>query len=103
MAYRFTKGIKSIKIMLKIISTYYATPIIEYCSIVWHQERITLEEQLENFLHYATRMALNTPYLTSHPNYVSFDVRMKRLNLLTYQQRRVIASIVMLVKVMNDH
>lgn len=95
---RFCKEIHVPSLILKIVSTYI-TPILEYASIVWDQNRIVSEGRIEKVLHYGTRMALQLPYRSDHPNYVAFDVRRRTCKVLTYRERRVINSIVVIIKI----
>lgn len=98
-AYRFSNDIKNASIVLKKVNTYI-TPVLEYCSVVWNQDRKGSNQRIERILHLATRTALHSPYDHRDENYISFE---KRINLhqLTYEDRRTITSIIDTVKILN--
>lgn len=98
---RFGTDIGCNRLILKIVSTYI-TPLIEYCSVVWDQERVLSNKRLEKFVHNATRFALHTPFRTDDIDYVSFEKRMELCGLLTYEERRKIASAIFTVKLHNN-
>lgn len=100
MGNRFAKEIRYIPILLKIINTC-VMPVAEYCSPIRSQNRITIEKSLEKTLHYATRAALRTPFRHDDANYVSFNQRLKKLGMLTYGERRHIASIIFHLKILR--
>lgn len=87
-------------VMLKIVNIYI-TPIVEYCSIIWAQKRITIEKRIEKVWHIASRMALGTPYRQDDVNYINFETRMRTLGQLTFLKRRIISSIIYLGKILK--
>lgn len=77
-------------------------PVAEYCSPIWRQNRITIERTLERTLHYATRSALGAPSRTDVVNYKSFSERLIELHMLTFGARRIIASIIFLIRIIRE-
>lgn len=63
MAYRFTRDIKSPKMIVRVLRIYVSPPV-EYGAFIW-----------------------------SHPHYVDFHRRMDQLEILTMAERRTISSI----------
>lgn len=96
-AYRFCKEIGCMG-LLKKITTIYILPIVEYASMVWDQHRIGINSELENILHKMTRNALHLPYDVRSENYVDFESRMNKLQLLTTKERRILSSILFVLK-----
>lgn len=72
------------------------------CSVVWSQDRIIMEGPLERNLHNSTRAQLATPYDNRHVDYIPFDQRMNLLRLLTFRERRIISSILTIIKIMRS-
>lgn len=66
------------------------------------QGRRGLNKEMEIILHKITRTVLEVPMDVRRPNYVPFNQRMERLQLLSFEQRNEIAQILMLRKIMND-
>ena len=68
---------------------------LEYCSVVWCPFTKRNVNQLERIQRRATRFILksNEPY----------DVRLRKLNLLTLEQRRFVVDVTFLFKDLNDH
>lgn len=97
---RFAKDVKYPMIMAKIINTYI-TPVVEYCSLVWSQNRTMSERRFERPLHYGTRAALRVPFHHEDENYIRFEERMNILQLLTYKDRRIIASKLYIIKILR--
>lgn len=79
MAYRFCKDYK---FYLKIVNTYIL-PIIEYASVIWHQDNKTRESD-----------AINTD-----DRYLGYYQRLKKLNLLSLRSRRILNSICVIDKI----
>lgn len=79
----------------------YLRPILEYASVIWYQCRKTLNEQLEKSLHTCTRTALRRTHRSDHPWYLPFHQRMSTPKLLTLEDRRCIASIIMAHNIIN--
>lgn len=52
-------------------------------------------------MHYATRTALGTPFRHDDENYVNFDERMNKLAMLTFGERRIIASIIFHITILR--
>lgn len=98
MGRRFSIDVRCNRLILKIVSTYI-TPLIEYGSIVWDQERSGSNKRLEKYLHNATRFTLQTPLRTDDRNYVDFERRLELCKLLTYEERREIASAIFAIKI----
>lgn len=71
-------------------------PLIEYCPMVWHQERTSHINRLEKYLHKATRIALGSEYRPP-----CYEQRVRSLNLLTLQQRRIIAILIAVIKILR--
>lgn len=101
MANRFVREIRCPHMITKIIDTY-VRPIIEYNSVIWRDARQSITKKLEESLHRGTRTALRSPYRTNAPGYLSFDARMKDLGLLTFAERRDIATVVFIVKLLRE-
>lgn len=99
-ASRYVNEIHCHALMTKIVDTYIR-PIIEYNSVVWRHIRPTLLKKLENVLHRSTRIALNLPYRTDDPRYQNFNNRLNQMNMLTFEERRNIASVVFVIKLLN--
>lgn len=100
LGYRFTRETRAPYTIIKIINCYI-TPIIEYCSRIWSQKRITIENKLEKVLHSGTRIALKSPRRNNEIGYISFQERMRLLNLITYKERRIISSIIFTLKAVS--
>lgn len=99
-AYRFAREIGNIGILMRIIKIY-VFPVMEYGSIIWDQNRIGQNSKLERILHMASRATLRAPFDVRHPNYINFNIRMNRLEELTFEKRRIIASIINIVKIIR--
>lgn len=52
-------------------------------------------------MHRATRIALKAPYRPNQNGYITFEQRISTLNILTLSQRRTIASIVAIMKIVK--
>lgn len=65
------------------------------------QNRIVSERRLERVLHNETRTALNASYKHDHQDYIDFNHRITALNMYTYRERRIIASILNIMKIMK--
>lgn len=91
--YRVCKELNSRRLIIRMI-TIYVLPIVEYASVVWTKDGSTLERTLESILHKATRAQLNSPYRPDEVGYINFEERCNRLNMLTFNARRKIATIV---------
>lgn len=98
---RFAKEIHHPPIATKILKTY-VTPIVEYASSVWWQNRVISDGRLERILHKLTRLSLQTGFRPNLPNYVTFQERLRQLNLLTFAERREIASAVFILKILKE-
>lgn len=101
MATRFSNELHAPKVMQKIVNTYIR-PIIEYNSVIWTNARKLYTRKMEDILHRSSRTSLNLPYRTDHPRYQSFDSRIDELQLLTFSERRIIHSIVFIMKTMKE-
>lgn len=101
MGRRFAADIRCNHLILKIVGTYI-TPLIEYCSVIWDQDRVLSNKRIEKCMHNATRFALQTPFRTDDANYVNFDKRMERCKLLTYAERRQIALVTFTMKLFKN-
>lgn len=99
-AYRFAREIGNINIVMRIIKIY-VQPIIEYASVIWDQNRIGHNTKLEKFLHLASRASLRAPFDVRHVNYINFNTRMTKLGALTFQKRRIITSILAIIKMIR--
>lgn len=87
MAFRFISDIKSPILILKIVNTNI-TPVSEYCSLIWTQNRIMTERPLERALHQSTRIALQLHIeVTIHITSISTK-EWTNLDYLTYEERR---------------
>lgn len=95
---RFAKEIRQPKIMISITKSFIL-PIVEFCSVVWSQDRIIIS--LEKTLHNSTRAQLATPYDNRHADYITFEQRMNILGLLTYRERRIITSTLTIIKIVR--
>lgn len=78
----------------------YITPVAEYCSPIWSQNRIMIELRLERPLHYSTRSAV--PFRQDAENYICFEERLKILGMLTFRKRRTIASIIFHLEILHE-
>lgn len=96
--YRFAKEVGHMSILKKITRTYIL-PVLEFSSMVWDQHRIGCNEQLERVLHQMSRAVLNRPFVVRHPRYIDFEARISQLNLLTLTERRIIQSIIIIIKI----
>lgn len=67
-------------IMLSIFKTYIL-PIIDYCSPIWNQNRIGLNNIIEKSFHDVTRTALGAPFDVRSPNYIPHIKRLEILGL----------------------
>lgn len=99
-AYRFAKELGNIGILMRIINIY-VLPVIEYGSVIWNQNRIGHNKKLERILHMASRATLSAPFDVRHPNYINFNTRMHRLRQLTFEKRRIISSLINIIKIIR--
>lgn len=58
------------------------------------QNRVAYSKKLERVMHFATRWAMNSPYRSDGPNYLSYPERIEALGLLTIQERRNISIMI---------
>lgn len=59
----------------------YILPVILYGSTIWNQNRIGYNSEIIRLFRKVTRIALRTPYDTSHRNYIPFPKRSHVLHL----------------------
>lgn len=78
-ARRFVTGI-NIPILIARIYSVYIQPIMEYCSVVWNQHRITLNNSLNLSHKKVTRIALNIYWNMDPTRYIAYDRRCEVLN-----------------------
>lgn len=100
-ARRFVVGINKPYLISRIYAIYIQ-PILEYCSLVWNQNRITANNAL-NLLHKkVTRIALGV-YYTMDPNrYIVYNKRCEILEQDGPQIRRATQAAILFVKIAKN-
>lgn len=78
-ARRFVMGINRPFLIARIYSVYIQ-PILEYCAVVWNQNRITLNNSLNLSHKKVTRIALNIYWTMDPSGYIAYDKRCEILN-----------------------
>lgn len=101
MAVRFANEINH-RMTAFIVYNIYIAPIILYGCIIWDQGRIGISNDIEKSLHFVSRFALYLPKRPNHHRYRPFIERINALNSLTLLQRRFIASIVTIHKILRN-
>lgn len=87
-AHIFTIDIRCSRIMINVINTSSNRWILlKHLEVVWHK---------------GTRIALCSPYQQYRPNCLIFPGRIWRLILLTFEQRRNLAAIIFLIKILKE-
>ena len=92
------EGLGETKLTVSHKATSYCSLVrsnLEYCSVVWRPFTKRNVNKLERIQRTATRFVLksNEPY----------DVRLRKLNLLTLEQRRFVDDVTFLFKALNGH
>lgn len=84
---RWLKELRSTVAMVSFYKTFML-PIIEYGSIIWERQTVALTNYIESIQQRFTRIVLHIP-----PNYMCYELRLKRLGLIKLSHRRIIAKI----------
>lgn len=100
MATRFVNEIHYPALITRIVNTYIR-PVVEYNSIIWNHVRPSIVNKLDEVLHRSTRVALNLPIRPNHPRYVNFETRLARKESLAFRERRIISSILFIIKIIE--
>lgn len=99
-AKRFCKEIKERRIMMFIYNTYIR-PIMEYCSIIWHKDIAYLNNNIEWIQREASRTALGSAFRPNQDNYLNYEDRCKRLNIISTENRFKINQVITIKKLME--
>lgn len=99
-ARRFVVGIKKRMLITRIYQTYIQ-PIAEYGSVIWNQNRITLNNPLQLAHKKVTRIALNIYYNMSANAYIPYEKRCEILNQDGPDIRRITQAAVLGVKILK--
>lgn len=87
----------------RILYTALVLPHLEYCSPIWNPYQRTYVDSIERIQHRFLRFIshkLNQPIpITSH----NYDSLLASLGFLTLEQRRLVADVTFVYKVMNNH
>lgn len=67
------------------------------------KNRIILNSQLDDFLHNSSRTALQAAYRPNQEGYIEFERRLAMLRLLSYDERRKIASAMTTLKMFREN
>lgn len=78
-ARRYVTGINHPILMARIYGTYIQ-PILEYCSVVWNQNRLTYNNSLTLVHKKVTRITLNIYHNMDQNRYIAYDKRCDILN-----------------------
>lgn len=90
---RWINTLGSVPLMVTFYKSYLL-PFLEYCSIVWDKPGSeTFLNYLESVQRRFTRMILHIPPDPRAPNYISYERRLIRLDMLKLEHRRIIAKI----------
>lgn len=99
-SYRFVRDIHAPQLLTKILTEFIA-PIVDYGSIIWGCNKSMITAKLEKIYHSCSRIVTGSPYRTDADNYVDFIQRMKNIGLLTFEQKRQIASCIFGIKILK--
>lgn len=97
---RFTRDLRCPYLLTKVIQSY-VTPILEYGASIWHDRNNERTNNMEKILHIASRNILRTGYRPIDDNYIPFDERLRRLEWLKFEERRIIGIILNIIKIEN--
>lgn len=95
--WRKNKIIKNKQIMITLFKSI-VLPVIEYASTVWMSPMAPEMKLLEQIQRKFTRMILKIPPNPSLPNYMNYNTRLTKLNLLSIDQRLKISQLIMAKK-----
>lgn len=73
----------------------YINPVMHYCSNLWSPANQTQEKLLSRNIRTTTRMLLRSPRNVNDTNYISFDDRLRWLQILSDKNKRVISLILL--------
>lgn len=97
-SYRFAVGFGNRRILLLIFNVYIR-PIMEYASIIWTGNSITLDSKLEEILRKTSRFVLASPHRPHLPGYVNYEERLGILRELPLRTRRTVALVTTLERI----
>lgn len=99
-ARRFVTGLNNTGMMTRIYSIYIR-PVLEYCAVIWNQNRITVNNTI-NLLHKKiTRIALNVYYTMDPERYIVYNKRCEILSQDGPQIRRSTQAATIFVRVVK--
>lgn len=99
-ARKFVIGIKHHIIMAKIYRIYIQ-PVLEYCSTVWNQNRITSNTAITLAHKKVTRIALNVYHTMNPSQYINYEKRCEILNQDNPTVRRTTQAGTICVKILR--
>lgn len=100
-ARRFVRGINHPLLMRTIYMTYIS-PILEYESVIWNQNRVGLNNKIDDIYRQVTRAALSVPRNPVHIFYKSRGERARILALFDPDTRRKTSAALIGLKILKD-
>lgn len=98
---RCRKDFRNRRIRLSLYRTL-ALPILEYGTTIWCPTTVTEIGMLELLQRQFTRFLLGVPPDLRSTRYITYEQRLKTLDLLKLEERRIIAKICFIVKILNS-
>lgn len=80
----------------------YNDPIATYATFVWDRRRRFQSQSLTDGHRRATRTAIGTSWRPNQPNYVSYENRCRRLDILTLNQRKNVLAASFAAKLLRN-
>lgn len=99
-ARRFVNGINYPMLITKIYRIYIQ-PVIQYCSVVWNQNRLTANNVLTLAHKKITRIALNIYHTMDPAKYINYEKRCEILNQDNPSIRRTTQAATLCVKILK--
>lgn len=97
-ARRFVTGLNNTGLMTRIYAIYIQ-PVLEYCSVIWNQNRLTVNNSM-NLLHKKiTRISLNVYFTMDPDRYIVYNKRCLILSQDGPQIRRAAQAAIIFVKI----
>lgn len=90
----------------EIIKLFYITlvrPIIEYCSIIWDNKKMSTSNAIEKIQRQFTRLILHVPPTVLSPRYILYTQRLEKFNLSTLNKRRDLSRVLFIRSVIIGH
>lgn len=79
-----------------------ALPILEYCSTIWCPTTLTEVGMVELLQRQFTRFLLGVPPDLRSDRYIPYEQRLKTLDLMKLEDRRIIAKICFIIKILKS-